>query len=139
MLGWQAASATGAFLGGTIIQGLLVLNNPSYGYKRWHGTLLLYAVLLLSLLLNTVTARALPAIQTLLLILHIAGFFAVVIPLVHLAPMSTAQFVFAEYYNVAGYSDGLSWFVGITTSSVLFIGTIASAVNLSLPNADTEQ
>lgn len=124
MLGWQAGSASGTFLGGTIIQGLLVLNHPSYNYQRWHGTMILYAVLALSLFVNTVAVKILPALAGLILALHIIGFFAILIPLVHLAPMSTAQFVFAEFYSVSGYSDGLSWFVGLTASSVLFIGEI---------------
>ncbi|KAF2471005.1 putative amino acid permease [Lindgomyces ingoldianus] len=122
VLGWQAGCASGTFLGGTIIQGLLVLNNPSYEYQRWHGTLILYAVLLVSVFVNTVAIRILPALEGIILILHVLGFLAILIPLVHLAPQSPAQFVFATWSNGSGYDDGLSWFVGLLTSSVLFIG-----------------
>ncbi|KAF2112037.1 amino acid/polyamine transporter I [Lophiotrema nucula] len=122
VLGWQAGCASGTFLGGTIIQGLLVLNDPTYNYQRWHGTLLLYAVLLVSVFVNTVAIRILPALEGIILILHVLGFFAILIPLVHLAPISPAEFVFETWSNVSGYSDGLSWLVGLLTSSVLFIG-----------------
>ncbi|ORY16633.1 amino acid/polyamine transporter I [Clohesyomyces aquaticus] len=122
VIGWQAGCASGTFLGGTIIQGLLVLNNPSYNYQRWHGTLILYAVLLVSVFVNTVAVRVLPALEGIILILHVLGFLAILIPLVHLAPQSPAEFVFATWANGSGYSDGLSWFVGLLTSSVLFIG-----------------
>lgn len=125
-MGWQAGSALGTFVGGTIIQGLLVLNDPTYNYQRWHGTLILYAVLAVSLFVNTVAVKILPALEGLILVLHVVGFFAILIPLVHLAPMSTASFVFAEHFSLSGYAPGLSWFVGLTTSSVLFIGRISS-------------
>ena len=36
--------------------------------------------------------------------------------------MSSPKFVFATFVNESGYTDGLSWFVGLTASSVLFIG-----------------
>lgn len=122
VLGWQAGCASGTFLGGTIIQGLLVLNNPTYNPQRWHGTLILYAVLLVSVFVNTVAIRILPALEGIILILHVLGFLAILIPLVHLAPISPAEFVFNHWENVSGYADGLSWFVGLTMSAVLFIG-----------------
>lgn len=62
-IGWQAGASSGTFLGGTIIQGLLVLNDPDYNYKRWHGTLLLYAVLVLSLFVNTILIKLLPYLE----------------------------------------------------------------------------
>jgi choline transport protein len=46
VLGWQAGVAIGCFLAGTQIQGLIVLNNDSYVYERWHGTCLTIAVVL---------------------------------------------------------------------------------------------
>ncbi|KAI9793073.1 MAG: hypothetical protein M1816_000971 [Peltula sp. TS41687] len=123
IIGWQAATALGTYLGGTIIQALLVLNHPEYKAKRWHGTLLLYAVLSLTLLVNTVLSRVLPALEGLILILHFVGFFAILIPLVHLAPTSPASYVFGNFTNLSGYgSDGLSWFIGLVPSATLFIG-----------------
>jgi hypothetical protein len=109
-----------------MIQGLLVLNYPTYVYERWHGTLILYAVLLVSVFVNTLAVKALPALEGLILALHILGFFAILIPLVYLAPMSTVRFVFADFFNSSGYANGLSWFVGLTASSVLFIGELAT-------------
>ncbi|KAF1974223.1 amino acid transporter, partial [Bimuria novae-zelandiae CBS 107.79] len=122
VLGWQAGCTSGTFLGGTIIQGLLVLNDPTYNYQKWHGILLLYAVLLFTGFVNTIAVRILPALEGVILVLHVLGFLAILIPLVHLALHSSAEFVFATWENFSGYPDGLSWFVGLTTSSVLFIG-----------------
>ena len=106
-----------------MIQGLLVLNHPSYDFQRWHGTLIFYAVIFISLFINTYLARQLPKIEAMVLMLHIIGFFAVLIPLVYLAPHSTARDVFATLKNQGGWSsDGLSFFVGLTSSMFPFIG-----------------
>src|ERR1700712_500059 len=43
---WQTGVAGGAFLTGTTIQGLFVLNIETYNYQRWHGSLLTLAILL---------------------------------------------------------------------------------------------
>jgi choline transport protein len=53
VLAWIAATATPAFLGATILQGLFVLNDPDgYVYERWHGTLLYFAIILLAVVVS---------------------------------------------------------------------------------------
>ena len=122
-IGWQANTASGIFIQGTIIQGLITLNNPNYNPQKWQGTLLLYAVLLLTVFVNSVMARFFPALEGLILILHVLGFFAIMIPLLCLAPMSSSKFVFATLSNTSGYSnDGVSWFVGLISSALIFVG-----------------
>ncbi|ORY02848.1 amino acid transporter-like protein [Clohesyomyces aquaticus] len=126
VISWQAALAGSAFLAGTMIQGLIVLNNESYNFQRWHGTLILYAILLLALFVNTYLARILPQIEAYVLILHIVGFFCVLIPLVYLAPHHSAREVFATFTNAGGWEDkGLSFFVGISTGMFAFLGVDA--------------
>ncbi|KAM5466591.1 hypothetical protein MauCBS54593_005848 [Microsporum audouinii] len=123
VLGWQSASATGTYLGGTIIQGVVKLNYPEYTPEKWQATLMLYAVLILSLSVNVSLVKWLPGVEGVILIIHVVGFFAIMIPLVHLAPISSAKFVFTEFINTSGYgSSGLSWLVGQSASAVLFIG-----------------
>jgi len=48
-----------------MIQGLLVLNDPTGNYNapRWQGTLLMWAALLVVIAVNTVGARMLPKIE----------------------------------------------------------------------------
>lgn len=122
-LGWQAAASTGTYLGGTIIQSLLVLHDPSYEPQRWQATLILFAVLLLTLFVNTALVRFLPGLEGVVLVLHVLGFFAVLIPVVHLAPISDSRFVWVDFTNMSGYSSsGLSWLIGQSTTAVLFIG-----------------
>ena len=122
-LGWQAAASTGTYLAGTIIQSLLVLNDTDYEPQRWQATLLLLAVLLLTLFANTALFRFLPGLEGVVLVLHVIGFFAVLIPVVYLAPTSSNAFVWTEFTNLSGYSsNGLSWFIGQSASAILFIG-----------------
>lgn len=89
-----AASATS--LVATQIQGLIVLNNPSYEHQRWHGTLLMWVVITLTLRLNIFGIKILPHIESVAGICHILFFFALLIPLVYLAPQSSASFVFTK-------------------------------------------
>ncbi|KAL8651850.1 MAG: hypothetical protein Q9210_003024 [Variospora velana] len=127
VISWQAALASSAFLGGTMIQGLLVLNYDGYSMERWHGTLLFYAIILLSLFINTYLARLLPKIEGMVLIIHVVGFVCILIPLVYLAPHGTATDVFATFTNGGGWNtDGLAFFVGLSTSMFSFIGADAA-------------
>lgn len=53
----------------------------TYGFQAWHGTLITIAVILFVSIFNTMLARRLPFVEGLLLILHMAGLFAIIIPL----------------------------------------------------------
>ncbi|EXJ61484.1 uncharacterized protein A1O5_11800 [Cladophialophora psammophila CBS 110553] len=138
VLSWQACLASAAYLGGTIIQGLLVLNYPSYDFQRWHGTLLLYSVIFLAMLFNTYLAKQLPKVEGAVLIVHIVGFFGVLITLVYLAPHGTANDVFVQYLANGGYDKGTSFFVGLITTVFAFIGA-DGAIHMSeeIKNAST--
>lgn len=128
-IGWNANTAAGAFFGATMVQGLLVLNYPDYGYERWHGTLLIYAALIVVVIVNTVGARLLPKIEGVILILHLLGFFAILIPLVYLAPHGSPAFVFSQFSDEAGWnSNGLAWFVGLISTNLPFIGKCSNTL-----------
>ena len=125
VISWQAALASSAFLGGTMIQGLLVLNYDGYKFERWHGTLLFYAIISLSLFINTYLARLLPKIEAMVLIIHIVGFICILVPLIYLAPHDSAKYVFTTFNNGGGWrTEGLSFFVGLPTTMFAFIGML---------------
>ncbi|PTD12956.1 putative amino-acid permease [Fusarium culmorum] len=81
VLGWQVACASSAFIAGTQIQGLIILNNPTYIPHPWHGTLLAIAVAAFTVVFNTLLARKLPLIESIVLVIHIFAFFGVLVPL----------------------------------------------------------
>ena len=116
-----------AYVAGTLVQGLLILNRPDYDYQRWHGTLLFYAVVAFSLFINTYLGRLLPQIESMMLFFHILGFFGILIPLVYLAPHQSAKEVFTTFYNGGDWStNGLSFFVGLVTAMDAFPGLDAA-------------
>lgn len=122
-MGWQCAIVSIAYLAGTIIQGLMVLNNPDYDSKRWHGTLLVIAITLFSIIFNTFLAKRLPFVEVLILILHVCGLFAIIIPLWVLGPRRSAKQVFTEFNNGGEWnSDGTATLVGFSTTITALIG-----------------
>lgn len=124
--GWQAIVASGGYLCGTLIQGLIVLNNPTYRFERWHGTLLFWAVLLLAIIINTVLNSLLPKFEVLVFLIHTLGFFAILIPLVHLAPHGNTSDVFELFRNGGGWPTmGLSFFIGLIGNVFAFLGSLS--------------
>lgn len=79
VLGWQSAVATVTFLSATNIVGIVILNHPEYQLKHWHVLLLMWAVLALCILCNTFFSRQLPLIEGTIVILHVFGFFAILV------------------------------------------------------------
>ena len=121
-----------AYVAGTLVQGLLILNYPGYDYQRWHGTLLFYAVLALSLFVNTYLGRLLPQIESIVLFFHIIGFFGILIPLVYLAPHQPANEVFTTFSNLGNWNTtALSFFVGLITAMNSFPGEFKTKRMLS--------
>ncbi|PQE03917.1 amino acid polyamine transporter I protein [Rutstroemia sp. NJR-2017a BVV2] len=121
--GWTASTATASFFSSSLIQGLLVLWNPSYSLVGWQGTLLYWAVIALTLSVNTVFSKILPAIESTVLVLHILGFFAVLIPLVRLAPHSDSHEIWTHFINSGWSTMGLAFFVGLEGVAAPFVGT----------------
>ncbi|MCJ1310349.1 hypothetical protein MMC25_004013 [Agyrium rufum] len=122
---WQPIIASGAYLTATIIQGLLVLNYPTYVFERWHRTLIFFACIVVSVFINTVVSSALPKIEGYFFIVHILGFFAILIVLSYMAPHGSAQSVFDLFINKGGWnSQGLSFMVGLSGLAFSFIGTL---------------
>lgn len=122
-MGWQCAIVSIAYLAGTIIQGLIVLNNPDYGMEAWHGTLLVIAITLFSIIFNTFLAKRLPFVEVLILILHVCGLFAIIIPLWVLGPRRSAKQVFTEFNNGGSWnSAGTATLVGFSTTITALIG-----------------
>ncbi|KAB8068941.1 amino acid transporter [Aspergillus leporis] len=122
-MGWQCAIVSIAYLAGTIIQGLIVLNHEDYTSERWHGTLLVVAITFFGILFNTFLAKKLPFVEVLILILHVVGLFAIVIPLWVLAPRRSAKQVFTEFNNGGGWNSvGTATLVGFSTTITALIG-----------------
>ena len=115
-IGWQVGVVTLPFMAGTVIQGLIVLNNPDYEFKSWHRALLVTAVSSAAVVFTTFFASKLPTIETGLLYFHLAGFVAFVVTLWTLAPKANAHDVLLTFENHGGWpSTGLASMVGLNS------------------------
>ncbi|KGO73994.1 Amino acid/polyamine transporter I [Penicillium italicum] len=139
VLGWQSAFAACAFLTGKMIQGAAILGNNLYNALPWQGTLIVWALLGLALVVNLLGGNLLPRIEVVILVAHVLGFFGIIIPLAYLADHNTKEEVFLSFQNGGGFAtQGLSWFVGMTSCAFAFAGGDA-AVHMSeeVANAST--
>jgi amino acid transporter len=132
--GWQGSVASSALLTGNMILGLASLNDNSFEPSLWQGTLLFWAILAFAVFVNTLVSSALPKFEGLILVLHVLGFFAIIIPLVILGPHGDSQEIFTSFVNNGRWpSHGLSFMVGMMGNAFAFIGTDA-AFHVCLPS-----
>ncbi|KAG7004718.1 hypothetical protein G7Y79_00024g056680 [Physcia stellaris] len=121
--GWQGAVVGLSFMVGTIIQGLLTLNNPNYVPQPWHGTLLVIAVVAFAIIFNTSLAKKLPLVEGIILLMHVAGVFAIVIPLLVLSPRNDARTALLHFDNGGNWPTmGVAFMVGLLTSLSSMLG-----------------
>ena len=102
---------------GRIIQGLMILNLDSYDPQPWHVTLITIAVAILAIMFNTVLAEQLPVLEGVALLLHMLGFFAIIIPLWVMGPRRNSYDTLLNFTNNGGWpSTSLSAMIGMSAS-----------------------
>ena len=122
---WQSNIASVGYLTATQIQALVMLNYESYGYERWHGSMLFWAVLITSTCINVFGIKILPHLETLAGVFHVCLFFVFLVPLCYLSPHPTAATVFTDFENSSGWNNNVvSWCIGLLTVTYPFIGMI---------------
>jgi len=135
VIGWIAALTSVCFFVADLVLQLVSLNDLDSSFSRegWHGTLLLWAVLLLCVFINVFVSGALPTIEVVVLIVHILGFFGILVPLVYLSPThNAAEKIFTTFHNSGNWStQALAFFVGLQGNALAFVGT-DSVVHVSL-------
>ncbi|KAF2743337.1 amino acid transporter [Sporormia fimetaria CBS 119925] len=123
VIAWQAACASVAWINTLLIVAVASINWPTYSMQMWHAVLVFWAVILLSVFVNTYLGRAFPSIEAMVLILHIVGFFAILIVLVYLAPKNSSEMVFNTFFNGGGFSStAQSALIGSVTIMYSFNG-----------------
>ncbi|OAA51580.1 Amino acid/polyamine transporter I [Metarhizium rileyi] len=122
---WQSIVALDAFLIGSVIQGLITLNDDSYTPTRWEATLLVFAAVIGVSLFNVFAAKHLPLAEGSFVTLYIFSFFPVIITLLVLAPKQSASDVFTKFTdNGAGWpSIALTVMVGQVSSMFVVLGS----------------
>lgn len=122
-LAWQALAVSVGYIIATMLQGIIVLTNPSYVPENWHTVLIIWAATLFAVMVNSTTSRAIAKFEGAILILHLAGFFGVLVPMVYFAPHNDPKMVFTTFFNTGGWStQGLSFFVGFPAIAGSLLG-----------------
>ncbi|KAK5721219.1 hypothetical protein LTR17_014780 [Elasticomyces elasticus] len=127
-LAWIATVATETLFAGTMIQGAMILDNPDYEGTRWQGTLITWAVITGCVLINVLIPQWLPRFEVSILVLHICGFFAVLVTLLVMTPqLGSHASVWLTVLNEGGWpTQGLSFCVGFLGNVATFVGADAS-------------
>lgn len=125
-MGWQTLITSIAFQAGTEIQGLFVLNVEGYSYERWHGTLLVIAIISFAFVFNTLLATRLHLVEGTILVVHVFGFFCVLVPLWVLSPRTDSKQVWTTFHDPGWNSTGLSTLIGLITCVLPLLGADAS-------------
>ena len=125
VIGWQAALATANFISASLISGTAVLTNSSYRSHPYQITLLFWAVLLFAVFINVALSRLLPKFERLIFVLHILGFFAIMLPLLVLGEHQSPARFFNSFRNEGNLpTQGLSFMVGLIGPVFMFLGMI---------------
>jgi choline transport protein len=135
-LGWQASIALTSFAAGNITLELASVMHPTYTPALWHGTLMTILMAVLAVMVNTLGAKRLPMLEAAILLLHVFGFFAVLIPLWVIAPKISAKEAFTSFSNTGGWSSiGAAVVIGQLTAVGSLGGRNRCSLNVSPANS----
>jgi hypothetical protein len=121
---WIALCAGGSYVNASMTQGLIGLNNPTYIPKLWHVTLLMWAYISVTVVLNLYARKVLVVIEMFGGIVHFAFFIATIVTVSVMGTPSSAEYVFtSSSYGLSGWdSKGVQWCIGLLTSTSLLTG-----------------
>lgn len=111
ILGYQVGTTIGAYVAGTMLQGVIIVSYPdTYNPQRWHGTLIAMAITILVAFFNIFLAQHLPLVEGVILVLHLAGWVAILIPLWVMAPRTPSSEVWTSFVDGGPWgSSKFSW------------------------------
>ncbi|KAF4314330.1 putative amino acid transporter protein [Botryosphaeria dothidea] len=105
-LGWLASFASSCFVCATLIEICAEVISPDFGFTNWQYTLIMLALIIITIGFNTVGAGSLPMLETASLFAHILGFFIIMIICWAMCrPLNSGKEVFTEFVNSGGWSN----------------------------------
>ncbi|KUI62400.1 hypothetical protein VP1G_09529 [Cytospora mali] len=105
-LGWISSLAGGVYACADLVQVCINIGYPDFVVTSWQSFLFILAMLLVTIALNTLGARFLPAIEIVSLIGHTAGFLVFVGILWGMCrPLNGSSVVFLDFENNGGWSN----------------------------------
>ncbi|KAF2465154.1 putative GABA permease [Lindgomyces ingoldianus] len=127
-IAWQAAAASATWIDATLLLTIVSVNYPSYNMQMWHAVLIFYAIIALAVFVTTYLGRIFPSLEAMVLVLHIVGFFAILIVLVYLAPKTPSDVVFHTVINGGGFK---------TNAESILVGAVILMYNFNGVDAAT--
>jgi choline transport protein len=108
-------------------QAVIALADSSYIIKSWQAALLTIAVTSFAIAINTYFMRKLPMIEGLFMVLHVAGFFIVVVILWVMGSRGDPKEVLTHFEDNAGWGNvGLACLIGLLGPVITLIGADSS-------------
>ncbi|KAK8241058.1 amino acid transporter-like protein [Phyllosticta capitalensis] len=105
-LGWLSSYASSAFVCATLIEICAEILRPEFGFNNWQYTLLMLALIFVTVGFNTVGSSFLPALETTSLFGHFLGWLLVVIICWAMCrPLNAPSEVFTSFVNSGGWSN----------------------------------
>lgn len=94
-------------------------NYPSYEPEGWHGTLLVFAVLFLPLLVNIFARRLLAPVEVLSGVIHILSYPVIMVVMIVLGQRHTNEFVWTEFVTDQSgwHNKGVIYSIGLLTAA----------------------
>ncbi|KAL2789370.1 amino acid/polyamine transporter I [Aspergillus keveii] len=103
---WSALVCIAPHFIGTQIQGIVVLAHPQYKLVQWRGTLLMWAVAIIPIIVNIFACRVLIGIEYAAGIMHVVFLPVTIAVLVSLAPHNLDSFVWDTFVGgLSGWKD----------------------------------
>ncbi|KAK5702464.1 hypothetical protein LTR17_022297 [Elasticomyces elasticus] len=131
-IAWQAGNAQGMFLVGSLIQTMILLNDDSYGFPSYQGTLLAFMAVAIAYIGVVYGNKVLPYWQNAVFIVHVLAYLGYIIPVWVAAPRATHKQVWTEFENGGGWSSmGLCVLVGQVAGISTQCGGIDTAAHMS--------
>jgi amino acid transporter len=104
-LGLLSSVAAGNFISALQVQALVNVYLPDLAFTQWQTTLMMIALGVVTIILNTRTAPILPALEIASLYVHVLGFVVIAIVVLVLCPKNSPTDVFLTFTNTSGYDS----------------------------------
>ncbi|KAG8625455.1 hypothetical protein KVT40_007206 [Elsinoe batatas] len=128
---WQAAVASSPYTVGGLIQAIIGVLNPDYGFDRWHGFLLAVACTCFTSTINIYGANLLPAMQNIVFTLHVFAFIAIVAVMWILGPHVDGYSAMNTFENLGGWGSIATAAMIGQISSIYVLGATDAAAHMA--------
>ncbi|CAG9945859.1 unnamed protein product [Clonostachys rosea f. rosea IK726] len=127
--GWLTLNTTAAYFGAARFLAAAAVAGSHYTYEitKWGTYLMFVAVSIIGVLLNLFAYPILNRWNEGALYWSVTSVVVISIVLLATSPKTDAAFVFTNFSNTTGWSDGTAWMLGLLQSALSFVGFDAVA------------